>query len=83
VKRFLPDSLVGLTKVLSSLGRREAIFVGEAAALPARIRIRELDKSKLPDSHDISFVGGWAALPFDASEIKIVTDRWAEVVPSL
>lgn len=83
VKRFLPDSLAGLTKVLSSLGRREAIFVGEAAALPARIRIRELDKSKLPDSHDISFVGGWAALPFDASEIKIVTDRWVEVVPSL
>jgi DNA helicase HerA-like ATPase len=35
VSKFLPDSLIGLTKMLPSLTRREAIFVGEAAALPA------------------------------------------------
>ena len=37
VSRFLPDSLSGLTKMLSALTRREAIFVGEAAALPSRL----------------------------------------------
>jgi len=41
VSKFLPDSLTGLTKMLPSLTRREAIFVGEAAALPSRIRINK------------------------------------------
>ena len=40
VSRILPDSLAGMTKVLSSLPRQEALFVGEAAAIPARIRLR-------------------------------------------
>lgn len=60
VKRFLPDSLSNMTSVLSSLPRQEALFVGEAAALPARIKIRTLPKDKLPDSNDISFAGGWS-----------------------
>lgn len=76
VGRFLPDSLAGITKLLSSLSRREAIFVGEAAALPARIRIRALTKDQLPDSEDISFAQGWTQAPLDAQEVKSITDRW-------
>lgn len=60
VKRFLPDSLSNMTSVLSSLPRQEALFVGEAAALPARIKIKSLPKDKLPDSNDISFAEGWS-----------------------
>lgn len=60
VKRFLPDSLSNMTSVLSSLPRQEALFVGEAAALPARIKIRTLPAEKLPDSNDISFAAGWS-----------------------
>ncbi|MGR3703822.1 MAG: ATP-binding protein [Paracoccaceae bacterium] len=60
VKRFLPDSLSNMTSILSSLPRQEALFVGEAAALPARIKIRSLPKDKLPDSNDISFSEGWS-----------------------
>ncbi len=44
VQGILPDSLAGLTKVLSGLRRREAIFVGQAAVLPSRIMIRDLVK---------------------------------------
>jgi uncharacterized protein len=76
VRRFLPDSLAGITKMLSALSRREAVFVGEAAALPARIRIRELDTNQLPDSNDISFAGGWAHVPNDAGAVSPVIDRW-------
>lgn len=76
VRRFLPDSLSGITRMLSSLGRREAIFVGEAAALPARIRIRELGMNQLPDSRDISFVGGWANAPMTATDIAAAIERW-------
>lgn len=76
VSRFLPDSLNGLTKILSSLSRREAIFVGEAAALPARIKIRELNLDQLPNSSDIHFAAGWMNDPLDEESIKSTTDRW-------
>lgn len=76
VRRFLPDSLAGITKILSSLARREAIFVGEAAALPARIRMRHLEKEHLPSSDDISFVAGWNNPPVTPGEIGTVLQRW-------
>ena len=77
VAKFLPDSLAGLTKMLSSLTRREALFIGEASALPSRIRINELPENKLPDSEDISFVDGWVNDPNDSIAIKSITDRWS------
>ena len=61
VSRILPDSLTGMTKMLSSLPRQEALFVGEAAAIPARIRLRTLSRDQLPNSHDISFATGWSS----------------------
>lgn len=76
VSKFLPDSLVGLTKMLPSLTRREAIFVGEAAALPSRIRIKKLTPDQLPDSNDISFIGGWTNEPTKIEKLKEITDRW-------
>ena len=76
VAKFLPDSLVGLTKMLPSLTRREAIFVGEAAALPSRIRINKLLPEQLPDSNDISFVKGWLNEPMVTAELKGICDRW-------
>lgn len=76
VSKFLPDSLVGLTKMLPSLTRREAIFVGEAAALPSRIRINKLTQDQLPDSNDISFVSGWTNKPTGIDKLKEITDRW-------
>lgn len=76
VNRFLPDSLAGLTRLLPSLSRQEAIFVGEAAAVPARIMIRDLPKEKLPDSNDISFTAGWSQPPVDESAIDAVVRRW-------
>lgn len=76
VSRFLPDSLSGLTKMLSALTRREAIFVGEAAALPSRIRIRELSPDKLPNSNDIKFASGWANEATQEAGLVEVVNRW-------
>jgi hypothetical protein len=76
VNRFLPDSLIGLSRLLPSLSRREAIFVGEAAAVPARIIIRHLSKDKLPESDDISFVNGWSKPPIERKSIQDVVKRW-------
>lgn len=76
VAKFLPDSLVGLTRMLPSLTRREAIFVGEAAALPSRIRINKLLSEQLPDSNDISFIKGWVNEPTKIVELDKICARW-------
>ncbi|MGJ8563519.1 MAG: ATP-binding protein [Alphaproteobacteria bacterium] len=75
VSRFLPDSLSGMTKQLSSLPRQEAIFVGEASALPARIRLRTLSKEQLPKSADISFAKAWSSDPISDDGLSAISDR--------
>lgn len=75
VSRFLPDTLSGLIKLLPSLPRREGLFVGEAAALPARIRLTNVPKGKRPESADISFAQGWANDTPEADEIEGISER--------
>ena len=76
VRAILPDSVAGLTKMLSGLRRREAIFVGQAAMLPSRILIRHLEKDKLPRSHDIDFDKGWQTNPMNPGQLSAVAKRW-------
>jgi len=76
VRSILPDSMSGLTKMLSGLRRREAIFVGLAAMLPSRIRIRELADEQLPKSHDISFDDGWQNSRMGVDTLSEVGRRW-------
>jgi len=78
VQGILPDSLAGLTKVLSGLRRREAIFVGQAAVLPSRILIRDLVKAgkPLPRSQDIDFDAGWQGKPITVEHLTTVGKRW-------
>ena len=76
VLKFLPDSLTSLGKILPSLRRREAIFIGQAASIPSRILINELKKEQLPQSNDISFVEGWSSPPIAEDKIQEVVDRW-------
>ncbi len=76
VRRYLPDNLAGITRILPSLARSEALFVGEAASIPARIDIQKLKKEQLPDSNDISFVTGWMNVPKNNDHIKTIADRW-------
>jgi hypothetical protein len=75
VSRILPDSLAGMTKMLSSLPRQEALFVGEAAAIPARIRLRTLTRDQLPNSHDISFAAGWSSAETTADVLTQIVTR--------
>ncbi len=81
VSKFLPDNLAGLAKMLPSLARQEAIFVGDAAALPARIRIRTLADDDLPQSDDVSFGKGWLEAPISVDAIEKVVKRWRRQSP--
>lgn len=75
VSRFLPDGLSGMTRVLPALAQQEAIFVGEGAALPARVRVRDLLPNERPRSESVSFAAGWANERLSPAQIKLVTDR--------
>lgn len=76
VRGVLPDAMSGLTKTLSSLRRREAIFVGQAAKLPSRILIRQLQPDELPRSNDIDFDRGWRQEPQSDAKLAEVAGRW-------
>jgi len=76
VRSILPDSMAGLTKMLSGLRRQEAIFVGQAAMLPSRILVRSLEPNQLPRSHDIDFVAGWQNDPMTPEQLKTIASRW-------
>jgi hypothetical protein len=76
VRGVLPDSMAGLTKMLSGLRRQEAIFVGEAAMLPSRIMIRDLTDDQLPKSNDIDFDKGWQSDALSEDQLKAVASRW-------
>lgn len=75
VARFLPDGLSGMTKALPNLAQQEAIFVGEGASLPARVRIRNLTSDQLPRSQSAKFAEGWAGLGLSNAELDVVAGR--------
>lgn len=78
VSRFLPDGLSGMTKALPNLAQQEAIFVGEGAAMPARVRIRDLTEEQLPKSETAKFASGWIKDRLDESEIRTIAQRMAK-----
>jgi DNA helicase HerA-like ATPase len=75
VSRFLPDGLSGMTKVLPNLAQQEAIFVGEGAAMPARVRIRDLTEDQLPKSETAKFAKGWILDRLTEDEISAIANR--------
>lgn len=76
VRAILPDSMAGLTKMLSGLRRQEAIFVGQAAVLPSRILIRSLTPEQLPRSNDIDFDKGWQAAATIEAQLAAIANKW-------
>lgn len=75
VSRFLPDGLSGMTKALPNLAQQEAIFVGEGASMPARVRIRDLRDDQLPKSETAKFAKGWTLERLTETEIAMIAKR--------
>ena len=76
IRSVLPDSMSGLTKMLSGLRRQEAIFVGQAATLPTRVMIRSLSDDQLPRSNDVNFDKGWQQQAMTIEQIGDVVTKW-------
>lgn len=75
VARFLPDGLSGMVGALPILSQQEAIFVGEGAALPSRIKIKDLKPEQLPKSNTIPFAHGWADDRLSLEELEEIANR--------
>lgn len=75
VARFLPDGLTGMVGALPILSQQEAIFVGEGAALPSRIRIKDLKEYQLPKSNTIPFANGWANKRLKLEDLEAISQR--------
>jgi hypothetical protein len=66
-----------MTKVLPNLAQQEAIFVGEGASMPARVRIRDLTAEQLPKSETAKFAKGWTLDRLAEAEIAEIANRMA------
>ncbi|MDG0870448.1 ATP-binding protein [Candidatus Lucifugimonas marina] len=75
VSTFLPDGLSGMTHLLPSLAQQEALFVGEGAALPARVRVNDLNDDQLPKSNTALYARGWGLDRLELSELETVASR--------
>jgi DNA helicase HerA-like ATPase len=82
VARFLPDGLSGMTRALPALAQQEALFVGEGAAVPARVRIHDLPADRLPKSNTVSFASGWAGEGLDTGQIGEIAARMDGSAPT-
>ena len=72
IKRLMPDSLAGLTSILPLLDTGEALLLGDAVLLPARIK---LDKPAIaPDSATRDFWKEWGSLKPDEAAIAAAVE---------
>lgn len=73
VRRLVPESEGDLVNLLAGLGRGEALVLGEAVPLPARVQFERPDPA--PNSDDVDFYTKWKAGPADLDVDEIVR-RW-------
>jgi hypothetical protein len=70
IRGLVPEAEGDLTDILSSLGRGEALVLGEAAPLPTRVQIYRPNPE--PKSNDVDYFTGWREGPDDLDVAEIV-----------
>jgi uncharacterized protein len=70
IKGLVPEAEGDLTDILSSLGRGEALVLGEAAPLPTRVQIYRPNPE--PKSNDVDYFTSWRIGPDDLNVEEIV-----------
>jgi uncharacterized protein len=73
IRGLVPEAEADLTDILTSLGRGEALVLGEAAPLPSRVRIFRPNPE--PKSNDVDYFASWREGPDDLNVEEIV-DLW-------
>ena len=70
IRGLVPEAEGDLTDILTSLGRGEALVLGEAAPLPTRVQIYRPNPE--PKSNDVDYFIGWSKGPTDLNVDEIV-----------
>jgi hypothetical protein len=73
IKGLVPEAESDLTDVLSSLGRGEALILGEATPLPVRVQIYKPDPA--PKSNDVDYFTSWREGP-DTIDVENIVQLW-------
>ena len=70
IRGLVPEAEGDLTDILTSLGRGEALVLGEAAPIPTRVQIYKPDPE--PSSNDVDYYTSWREGPDDLDVGEIV-----------
>lgn len=73
VRNLVPEAERDLIEVLSSLGRGEALAMGQAVPLPTRVQFHK--PSPVPNSSDVDFYNQWVIGLRDL-DVDDIVDRW-------
>lgn len=73
VRNLVPEAERDLIDILASLGRGEALAMGQAAPLPTRLQFYKPDP--VPNSSDVDFYQNWITGPDDL-DVEDIVDRW-------
>ena len=73
VRGLVPEAEGDLTDILTSLGRGEALVLGEAAPLPTRVQIYKPDPE--PRSNDVDYYTGWCE-GLENLDVEEIVQMW-------
>jgi DNA helicase HerA-like ATPase len=73
VRNLVPEAERDLIEVLSSLGRGEALVMGQAVPLPTRLQFNK--PNPVPNSSDVDFYNQWITGLKDL-DVDDIVDRW-------
>lgn len=73
IQGLVPEAERDLTDILSSLGRGEALMLGEATPIPARVQVYKPDPE--PQSNDVDYYTGWR-VGVDELDVDEIVDLW-------
>jgi len=73
IRRLVPDAEAGLVDILSSLGRGEAMAMGEALPIPTRFMLHP--PNPMPNSSDIDFYSQWKQ-GVESLDVDAIVDAW-------
>lgn len=73
IRGLVPEAEGDLTDILTSLGRGEALVLGEAAPLPTRVQIYRPNPE--PKSNDVDYFIGWREGPDDL-DVEGIVNNW-------
>ena len=73
IRGLVPEAEGDLTDILTSLGRGEALVLGEAAPLPTRVQIYRPNPE--PKSNDVDYFTGWREGPDDI-DVEGIVNNW-------